>query len=90
MGHFLFKVQETFQLKDIGLVIAADIKIKDAKVGRGDELEFRLADGSKFITKVAGINIMSPYNPERLFSFSLPKGADKAYIPIGTEVWSHP
>jgi hypothetical protein len=30
------------------------------------------------------------FDPERLFSFSLPKDLTKKDVPIGTDVWSHP
>ncbi len=90
MGEFLFKIQETFQLEVIGLVVEVDIKFKDARLKNGDEIELRLPDRPPLITKVAGIAMLNPYDPERLFSFSLPKDLNKKDVPIGTEVWSHP
>ena len=87
MRKFQFKIQDTFQLQVVGLVVAADIKIKDAKLNMGDEITLRLADGSQLQTKVAGIPLNCPYNPESPFSFSLPKGINKEDVPIGTEVW---
>lgn len=90
MAEFLFKIQDTFQFENIGLVVAVDIKEKDAKVKNGDEIELRFSNSLPVITQVAGIMINCPYNPERPFSFSLPKDINKADVPIGTEVWSHP
>lgn len=90
MAEFLFKIEDTFQLENVGLVVAVDIKEKDAKVKMGDEIELRLPNSLPILTKVAGIPISSPYNPERTFSFSLPKDINKADVSIGTEVWSHP
>jgi len=90
MGELLFKIQETFRLENIGLTVAADIKTKDAKLKIGDEIELRLVDGSRLITKVESIPMVCPYDPQRPFSFSLPKAINKQDVPIGTEVWSHP
>ena len=90
MGKFLFKIRETFQLEVIGLVVEVDIKFKDARLKMGDEIELRLPNDLPLITKVAGIAMFNPYDPERLFSFSLPKDLNKKDVPIGTEVWSHP
>ena len=90
MGEFLFKIQETFQLEKIGLAVAVDIKFKDARLKIGDEIELRPLDDTPSITAVAGIPMFNPYDPERPFSFLLPKGINKQDVPIGTEVWSHP
>jgi hypothetical protein len=90
MGKFLFKIQETFQLQVIGLTVSVDIKTKDATINAGDEIELRLAENFQLITKVESIPMLKPYNPERPFSFSLPKDINKEDVPIGTEVWSHP
>lgn len=89
MGEFLFKIQETFQSESIGLIVEVDIKYKDTNLKNGDEIELRLLTGQPLVTKVAGIVMFNPYNPERLLSFSLPKGLNKKDVPIGTEVWSH-
>jgi hypothetical protein len=90
MGKFLFKIQEAFQLEAIGLVVEVDIKFKDANLKNGDEIELRPPDRPALITKVASIAMFNPSDPERLFSFSLPKDLNKKDVPIGTEVWSHP
>ena len=90
MGEFLFKIQETFEFENIGLVVDANIKFKDAKLKNGDEIQLCLPSGTPLITKVAAIAMFNPSNPERLFSFSLPKYLSKKDVPIGTEVWSHP
>jgi hypothetical protein len=90
MGEFLFKIQETFELEVIGLIVEADIKFKDATLKNGDEIELRPPGALPLITKVAGIAMFNPYDPERPFSFSLPEDLNKKDVPIGTEVWSHP
>lgn len=90
MGELLFKIQDTFQFESIGLVVEVNIKIKDARLKIGDEIELRPVEDSPLITKVASISRLSPFDPERMFSFSLPKGITKKHVPIGTEVWSHP
>jgi hypothetical protein len=90
MGEFLFKIQETFELEVIGLVVEVDIKFKDAHLKNGDEIVLRPPGGLPLITKVAGIAMFNPHNPERMFSFSLPKDLNKKDVPIGTEVRSHP
>lgn len=90
MGEFLFKIQEIFEFEHIGLIVEADRKFKDANLKKGDEIELRLLNGLTLITSVAGIAMFNPSNPERLFSFSLPKNLSKKDVPIGTEVWSHP
>lgn len=90
MAEFLFKIQDKFQLENIGLVVAVDIKIKDAKIKNGDEIEIRLPNAPPVITSVTGIPMSRPNDPEKPFSFALPKNMNKADVPIGTEVWSHP
>ncbi len=90
MAKFLFTIQDTFQIETVGLIVAVDIKIKDAKIKKGDEIELRLSEGTSMITKVESIPMVNPYDPERLFSFALPKGINKTDVPVGTEVWSHP
>ncbi|MDQ4120472.1 MAG: hypothetical protein M3209_03395 [Acidobacteriota bacterium] len=90
MGKFLFTIQETFQLEAIGLVVAINIKFKDANLKNGDEIELRQSERPPLITRVAAIPMFNPYDPERLFSFCLPKNINKKDVPIGTEVWSCP
>lgn len=90
MGKLLFRILDTFQLESIGLVVSVDIKTKEAAIRIGDEIELRLPERLPLITKVTGIPMLNPYDPEREFSFSLPKGINKDDVPIGTEVWSHP
>jgi hypothetical protein len=90
MSEFLFKIQDTFQFENIGLVVGADIKIKDAKLKTGDEIELRTAKDSSLITRVEGIPMENPSDPDGRFSFLLPKSINKEVVPIGTEVWSHP
>ena len=77
MGEFLFKIRETFQLENIGLSVAVDIKFKDARLKIHDEIELLPLEGSPLVTAVAGIPMFNPYNPERTFSFLLPKGLNK-------------
>ena len=99
MSKFLFKIRETFEFEALGLVAEADIKYKDARLNNGDEIEPRpppsaaaaaAAGDSPVITKVAGITMFNPSDPERVVSFSLPKDLNKKDVPVGTEVWSHP
>jgi hypothetical protein len=90
MGKFLFTIQETFQLEAIGLVVVVNIKFKDANLKNGDEIELRQPERPPLITKVEAIPMYNPYDPERLFSFSLPKSINKNDVSIGTEVWSFP
>lgn len=82
-----FKVVDTFSLENFGLVVVADAKSKEVNVIVDEMIEVVRPDGSSFKTKVAGIQMISPYDPERRFSFSLPKGIRKEDIPIGTEIW---
>jgi hypothetical protein len=90
MAEFLFTIQETYGFESVGLIVAVDIKIKDAKLKKGDEIELRRAEGLPLITKVESIPMINPHDPEQLFSFSLPEGINKEDVPVGTEVWSHP
>jgi hypothetical protein len=88
MSRLLFKIVDTFWLERIGLVVAVDAKSADVCLRTGDTLELRRPDGSGFVTQVAAIPNMSPYYPDRPFSFSLPRGVQKWDVPIGTEVWA--
>ena len=90
MSEFLFKIQETFHLQVIGLIVITDIKTKDAKLKIGDEIELRFVDGSRLITRVESIPMECPYDPRRPFSFALPKDINKQDVPVGTEVWLKP
>jgi hypothetical protein len=90
MGEFLFKIRETFELENKGLIVEADIKFKDSGLKTGDEIELRPPDGQPLITYVKGIAMFNPSNPERLLSFSLTGNLSKKDVPTGTEVWSRP
>ena len=90
MGRLLFKVQETFKLKDVGLVIVADNLARGLNLKIGDELELRRPDGTSLMTTVDSLPLLCPFDPERQLPISLPKGIGKEDVPIGTEVWSHP
>lgn len=88
MNRQLFKITEVFSLENLGLVVAVDVKSKDVNLKINESIEVVRPDGSSLKTKIAAIPMLSPYNPERMFSFSLPKQISKEDIPIGTEVWS--
>jgi hypothetical protein len=88
MGHYLFKVIDTFWLGSGGLVLAADVKSADVSLSVGEPLELRRPDVSRLETEVAAIPILCPSDPDRSFSFSLPGGLQKGDVPVGTEVWS--
>ena len=88
MSRLLFKIVDAFWLERIGLVVAADAKCADVSLRAGDLLELRRPDGSRLSTEVAAVPRVRPDYPERLFSFSLPRGVRKEDVPIGTEVWA--
>jgi hypothetical protein len=88
VSRLLFKIVYTFWLERIGLVVAVDAKSADVRLRAGDPLELRRPDGSRLETAVAAVPHVSPYHPDRPFSFSLPEGVRKGDVPVGTEVWA--
>ena len=93
MSHFLFKICDTFQITNRGLVVATDLKEEDAKAQGirlkvGDILELRRPDGSCVMSRIAGIGMLNPSVPSRLLDFLLSAELGKKDVPVGTEAWS--
>lgn len=70
------------------MIVAVDARASDVRVRTGDPLELRRPDGSRLATQLAAIPHLRPYYPDRPFTFSLPRGIEKADVPVGTEVWA--
>ena len=93
MSHFLFKICDTFQITNGGLVVATDLKEEDAKAKGirlkvGDTLELRRPDGSRVMSGIAGIGMLNPSVPNRPLDFLLSAEIAKEDVPVGTEAWS--
>ncbi|HEX8651573.1 MAG TPA: hypothetical protein VF708_12095 [Pyrinomonadaceae bacterium] len=93
MSHFLFKICDTFQITNRGLVVATDLKEEDARAQGirlkvGDFLELRRPDGSRVMSKIAGIGMLNPSVPNRPLDFMLSAELGKKDVPVGTEAWS--
>ena len=93
MSQFLFKICDTFQIANRGLVVATDLKEGDARAKGirlkvGDILELRRPDGSRVMSKIAGIGMLNPYVPNRPLDFLLSAELGKKDVPVGTEAWS--
>jgi hypothetical protein len=93
MSRFLFKIRDTFWLTNRGLVVATDLTGEDARAQGislrvGDTLGLRRPDGSRVASGIAGIEMVSPYVPNRALGFLLSPGVAKEDVPAGTEAWS--
>jgi len=88
MSRFLFKSIDTFRLETIGLVVATGVRAGAVSLSAGEPIELRRPDGSRLTTEVAAIPMLCPYDPDRPFDFSLPRGVGKGDVPVGTEVCS--
>jgi hypothetical protein len=89
MAERLFQVAEVFGFRSGITLVVTDCPITavPAQLRVGDPLEFRNPDGSVFACALAGIEFADPYDPQRPFGFSLPRGTDKKLVQAGAEVW---
>ncbi len=89
MVERLFRVAEVFGFRSGITLVFTDCPTVavPARLRVGDPLEFRNPDGSVFGCPLVGIELASPYDPQRPFGFSLPRGTDKALVQQGAEVW---
>jgi len=89
---FLGRVFEIFDITGRGVVIAFDTTYeklpRDFKLMIGDLVEFR-SDGLVVLqSSIAGIEHCSPWTPNNVFAFVLPRNIRKQEVPIGSEVWT--
>jgi hypothetical protein len=87
VARCLFKVEDTFLIKDRGLVLAPGIvPIGDERFRVGDPITLRHPDGTRVCTVIGGLEFLCP-NPRHDVVIML-QGFAKADVPVGTEVWS--
>lgn len=87
MARRLFTVEDTFSVRDRGLVlIPGIIPMHHERFGTGDPITLLRPDGSVMDTKIGGLEMLDP-NPNCDVVILL-KGMLKTEVPVGTEVWS--
>jgi hypothetical protein len=89
MSEYLFNIAESFEITGRGLVLASDLKIRQISqlVSPGHLLEFRLASGTSFRSRVISIDLSTPFSPNRPLGFQVEPIVRRADLPIGTAVW---
>lgn len=87
MARRLFTVEDTFAIRERGLVLAPGIIPEGEERFRvGDPITLLRPDGSSIEAKIGGLELLDP-NRRRDVVIML-KGMTKSDVPIGTEVWS--
>lgn len=87
MARRLFTVEDTFVIRDRGLVLVPGIIPQGEERFRvGDPITLLRPDGSSIEAKIGGLELLDP-NPRRDVIIML-KGMAKSEVPVGTEVWS--
>ena len=87
MARQLFVVDDTFEIKGRGLILAAGISPEGEERFRvGDLIRLQRPDGSAAVVRIDGLEILSP-NLRNIFPILL-TSVSKNDVPIGTEVWS--
>ena len=89
MGRKLFTVEDTFVIRQRGVVVVPGIApLGEEKFRIGDPLELRRPDGTRRQTAIAGLEMFHRPEPSAAFPLLLPQDITKEDVPIGTEVWS--
>jgi hypothetical protein len=87
MARRLFTVEDTFAIRERGLVLAPGIIPEGEERFRvGDPITLLRPDGSSIEARIGGLELLDP-NPRRDVVIML-KGMTKCDVPVGTEVWS--
>jgi hypothetical protein len=87
MARCLFTVEDTFVIRDRGLVLVPGIIPEGEERFRvGDPIVLLRPDGSFIEANMDGLELLFP-NPRHEVVIML-KGMTKADVPVGTEVWS--
>ena len=87
MARRLFTVEDTFAIRERGLVLAPGIIPEGEERFRvGDPITLLKPDGSSIEAKIGGLELLDP-NPRRDVVIML-AGMTKSEVPVGTEVWS--
>lgn len=82
MSHapeFLFKIKDTFYIKDMGLLLSSNSKVELKSLDFMSKLKLIRPDKSELETSVIGINWQ---NGDLVVS-----KLQKKDVPIGTEIW---
>jgi hypothetical protein len=81
----LLTVEDRFELRSIGLVLAPEPELHAVVGGRG-EAELRRPDGSRALVDLELLYV-SRSDPARSAVDGAPAGLSAADVPLGTEVW---
>jgi hypothetical protein len=86
-----FDVKELFELEGRGLVVITNKTYRqlDSRLALkvGDPVEFRQGERNLLRSRIAGIEISTPWSPDREFAFLLPTQIRKDDVPLFAEIW---
>ena len=76
MPELLFRVASTFQIQERGLVVGTDTPIRNVPfvLRAGSKIEYRRPDGSSMESTIKGLELLSPFNPNRPFGYLAANG----------------
>jgi hypothetical protein len=86
----LFRVADTFQISGRGLVVVADVPVRQVSdlLRQGQAIEYRRPDGTKLASTLGSFEFVALSTPDRPFAFAAAPGITREDLPAGTEVWS--
>lgn len=88
MARLLFVVEDTFAIRDRGLVLVPGIAPQGDEVFRiGYPLRLRRPDGSELMTAIGGLEMIGGLAHRDAVPILL-LGLGKVDVPVGSEVWS--
>ena len=90
--HYLFDIEDVFDLSGIGPVITPGIPYSslppDRQIAVGSELLIVSPDGGELRTVIASFPMIRRLNPTDHALFALPKSITKAQLPVGAKVYA--
>jgi hypothetical protein len=90
MEPFLIsKVEETFTIFGRGCCVVPGVPKEGLphSVRVGDQIELRLPDGSRFQTRIGGIEHATLIKGGSQWPIRFPADVKEEYFPAGTEIW---
>jgi hypothetical protein len=89
MARLLFIIEDRFTVRGRGVVVLPGIVPQgDERFRVGDTVELRKPDRTNIVTRIGGLEFMSPMPANHAISVLLPNELTKDDVPVGTEVWS--
>jgi hypothetical protein len=84
MARLLFIVDDTFAVRNRGIVLVPGIALED-KAGTGTKVLLKLPDGSQSTCSILGAE---QFMDARVTTRAILVDLEKSQVPIGTEVWT--